>query len=152
MQQSNETNAPSPVATATAVQSTTEKGPQKIIKPTFHASKPSKETLPGTKRPQRGKTLPLRSTHQSPAKQAETIVPKEKLPTSTAQVNLDKELKDTDESSDESQDDEAAVNVPQKDGDISRYDQMFAIMPRFCPINNWNKYGMSDKTFDIFHV
>ena len=29
---------------------------------------------------------------------------------------------------------------------------MFVIMPRFHPINNWNKDGMSDKTLDIFHV
>ena len=29
---------------------------------------------------------------------------------------------------------------------------MFAIIPCFRPINNWNKDGMSNKTLDIFHV
>ena len=72
--------------------------------------------------------LPLRSTRQSSD-------PQEKLPASTAQVNLGEEMKDTDKSSDESEDDEAAVNIPQKGGDISHYDQClpscraFALLP-----------------------
>ena len=143
---SDETNAPILAATATtAVQSTTEKEPQKIIdREAFHASQP----IAGTKRPQRGKTLPLRSSRQSSAKQASTTTDQEKLPASTAQVNLDKELRDTDSSSDESSDE---VNIPQKGGDVNLYDQMFAIMPRFLPRNNWNKDGMSNKSLDIFH-
>jgi hypothetical protein len=103
-----------------------------------------------TKCPQRGK-LPLRTNCQSPAKQAPTIVPQENVPKSAAQVNLDEDLKDTSESSDESEEDEP-LNIAQKGGDINSYDQMFAIMPHFCPTNNWKKDIMSDKTLDIFHM
>ena len=94
--------------------------------------------------------LPLRSNHQSPAKQASSIVPQENVPASMAQVNLDKELKGTDKSSDESEEDEP-VNIPPKGGDINSHDQMFAIMPHFHPIKNWNKDGMSKK-LGIFHL
>ena len=65
-----------------------------------------------------------------------------------AQVNLDKELRDTDSSSDESSDE---VNISQKGGYVNLYDPMFAIMPRFLPRNNWNKDVMSKETLDIFH-
>ena len=50
-----------------------------------------------------------------------------------AQVNLDKELRDTDSSSDESSDE---VNISQKGGYVNLYDPMFAIMPRFRPPKN----------------
>ena len=138
----DKTNAPIQLSTAaTASKSTTEKATPPIT------SKPTEATSAGSKRPQRGKTLPLRSSRQSSANQGSTTV-QEKLPASMAQVNLDKELRDSDSSSDESSDE---VNISQKGGYVNLYDPMFAIMPHFLPRNNWNKDVMSKKTLDIFH-